>query len=184
MLTNEPLWRLLARVINIFNLSTMSIFVIETLVRAAIYEGGWKLHFSNNMNIMDLMLIFASGVLELIDLILRLEISEVIPLIATMRLVSSLRNISMMYWSTIDTELTKNELLEADIRELEYDLDLKDSDNVRLEKELAARRRKIKQTEGDIQNLIAKTSKAQATSWSHLVPTMMVMGIPIQRKAP
>ncbi|KAJ9085829.1 hypothetical protein DSO57_1010170 [Entomophthora muscae] len=155
----------------------MSFFVTETLARAAVHDGGWKHHFSSNLNILDLVLVLASGVLELVDLILRLEISEAIPLIATLRLVSSLRNISMLHWSKIDKEIKRNESLEASILELEYDLDLKDSDNVRLEKELAARRRKTRRTEDDIQNLIAKTSKAQATSWNHLVPAPMAIGM-------
>ncbi|KAJ9085822.1 hypothetical protein DSO57_1010162 [Entomophthora muscae] len=160
----------------------MAVFIIETLVRATVHEGGWQDHFSSNLNIIDLVLILISGSLELIDLILRLEISELIPLIATVRLVSSLSNISVMYYSKIDKEITKNELLEADILELEYDLDLKDSDNVRLEKELAGRRRKIKRTEDDIHNLATKMTKVQTASWNHLVPTPMVIGMSSLRR--
>ncbi|KAJ9078676.1 hypothetical protein DSO57_1004301 [Entomophthora muscae] len=168
-LRNDPLWKVLASAVNIFNLIVMSFFVTETLARAAVHDGGWKYHFSSNLNILDLVLVLASGVLELVDLILRLEISEAIPLIATLRLHAAL--------GKIDKEITSNEALEASILELEYDLDLKDSDNVRLEKELAARRRKTRRTEDDIQNLIAKTSKAQATSWNHLVPAPMAIGM-------
>ncbi|KAJ9085819.1 hypothetical protein DSO57_1010159 [Entomophthora muscae] len=173
----------MARGINIINLSIMAVFITETIVRVNVNKGGWQDHFSSNLNVIDFVLILITSTLELIDLILRLEISELIPLIATVRLVSSLSNISVMYYSKIDKEITKNELLEADILELEYDLDLKDSDNVRLEKELAGRRRKIKRTEDDIHNLATKMTKAQTASWNHLVPTPMVIGMSsIRRK--
>ncbi|KAJ9074292.1 hypothetical protein DSO57_1007982 [Entomophthora muscae] len=148
----------------------MTVFLTEALVRAKLYREGIGAYFSNLWNSMDTLLIFISAVFEVIDLLHFLQLKWLIPILATMRLISSLRTIGMLYKKAIDAELLINELLEDTIHQLNYELDIKDSDQARLIEELAAKRKKILQTENDSQVVKSKMITAQRSSWGSLVP--------------
>lgn len=173
----EAIWRTISKVFNIFNFTILTFFFFETLARASLHTDGWAGYFKDNWNKLDLLVIMASGTLELVEFLMSLELSQINPLIAIVRLCSSLRTVSMLYGNAINNEELQNESLQTDIRQLEYDLDLRESDNTRLDKELTDKRKKIKRTEDDIETLKIKVMQAQGTSWDRLVPTTYALGI-------
>ncbi|KAJ9066556.1 hypothetical protein DSO57_1008493 [Entomophthora muscae] len=136
---------------------------METLVRAKLYRDGVLKYFTDLWNSMDTLLIFISAVFEVIDLLRVLKLKWLIPILATMRLISSLRTIAMMYRKLIYAELLINELLEDTIYQLSSELDLKHIDTARLAEDLTAKRERILQIENDNQVEKAKTISSNFT---------------------
>ncbi|KAJ9074297.1 hypothetical protein DSO57_1007987 [Entomophthora muscae] len=136
---------------------------METLVRAKLYRDGVLKYFTDLWNSMDTLLIFISAVFEVIDLLRVLKLKWLIPILATMRLISSLRTIAMMYRKLIYAELLINELLEDTIYQLSSELDLKHIDTARLAEDLTSKRERILQIENDNQVEKAKTISSNFT---------------------
>ncbi|KAJ9085817.1 hypothetical protein DSO57_1010157 [Entomophthora muscae] len=162
----------MSKTVNMTNLSIMVLLCIETLLRGATQKGGLVSFFSDKWNLLDWLMIVTSGACEAVDLILVLDLSRAVPVIATVRLISSLRNVIRLHRSSIAVETSFEERLRAEIIRLEYELDLKLSDNGRLDDELNAKRRKIARTTDDRKKIDFKMLKAQRVSWESLVPSV------------
>ncbi|KAJ9073524.1 hypothetical protein DSO57_1015478 [Entomophthora muscae] len=149
----------------------MGLFLIETMARAALHAGGWVRYFSSPWNVLDIVVLIVCITLELFDFLKYFVLSEAATLIASVRLMSSLRTINMLYYNSIHTEILINRSLESTITELQDRCNAITQDSTRLQGELDTKRHSIAKVEHDFNSIQENMMSAQSKSWGSLVPS-------------
>ncbi|KAJ9074291.1 hypothetical protein DSO57_1007981 [Entomophthora muscae] len=174
---SKGLSRALLEVLEIFNIIVVFLFIVETLVRAMIVKDG----FFNFLNQVDMVFLVFSSVLEAMNLVTPAPMSELVPLITTVRLMTSLQIIQSIHSDEIEIETQFNKSLNEDIYQLMYDLDLKETANIHLAKKLEKEIKNAAKTEHEIEILKIKVRQAQIKSWGKQAPPAMGLGMPYHR---
>ncbi|KAJ9073520.1 hypothetical protein DSO57_1015474 [Entomophthora muscae] len=168
---DDPLLESIDGFVDITNCCIVAVFLVETLARAAIHAGGWVGYFSSPWNILDLAVLIGCAFLEVVDYIEYLVMSEASTIVASVRLVSSLRTINMLHYNHIDNEILINRSLKATITELQDKCDAFSQDSTRLQGELDAKRHSIAKVEHDFNSIQENMMSVQSKSWGNLVPS-------------
>ncbi|KAJ9081589.1 hypothetical protein DSO57_1013118 [Entomophthora muscae] len=155
---------------EIINFSLLGTFLAETLVRAALTRGGWLGYFSNPWNLLDFALIVASAVLEILDLLNILEVADESTMFGIVRVVSSLRTISMLHRNTINTESLINRAKKDTIAKLLHKINARESENISVSDELGATNRQIQKVKDEAERIKTHVIITRKKSWDQLVP--------------
>lgn len=159
----------------------MGVFFVETLARAALHEEGLLGYFSNLENMLDLIVLLFCGTLEILDYLKYFDLVGASTLVASVRLMSSLRTINMLYHSAIDTEDLINRSLESTVEDLQEKCNSLAYSGMRLCEELQEKRHLISQIKLDLSALENNMISVQRKSWDSLVPSGFVLDIANKR---
>lgn len=173
----RPAWELASKAIDVVNCTFLATFLAETLVRAALSEGGCPAYFGSLWNVMDLAVIVASGTLEVVDLLDMLQVSHESTLVGIVRMVSSLRTVLMLHRSAIHAEALINYSRQVAVRDLQRTLAAKEDENARLADQANDYLKRSDKTSLQIDCLRTNILGSQRKSWNRLVPNSFHIGL-------
>lgn len=153
----------------------LGIFFLETLVRAALFRGGWLGYFASPWNLLDLLMIVASGALELVDILDILDVSHGSTLIGIVRMVSSLRTLNMLNSIAINTEVLINQSLESIIHDLQAKCSALETTGNQIRDEIDDKHRCTQKVEEQLDSLLTNMLGTMQNSWNMLVPSSFIL---------
>ncbi|KAJ9081592.1 hypothetical protein DSO57_1013121 [Entomophthora muscae] len=116
-------------------------------------------------------MLMACGALEIVDTLNIFQVAQGSTLIAIVRIVSSLRTLSMLHRSAIDKEVYFNRSLEATICELMNKIDARQDENKQIEDDIFFRRGSITKAKEQLDSINENMMAIQSKSWRNLVPS-------------
>ncbi|KAJ9048085.1 hypothetical protein DSO57_1038565 [Entomophthora muscae] len=97
--------------------------------------------------------------------------------IAVVRVVSSLRTISVLNSLEINNHVARNGALESTLRSLACKCNLREKDNRRLSKQIADKLKTTKQTQVEMNTIRKDILVVQKQVWHQIVPTSFILGL-------
>lgn len=153
------------------NCAILVFFMSETVLRVALHRGGWLSYLSNPCNVLDLLVMPANVVFEVVSYLQYTDCSEVAAIIAVIRVVCSLRTINVLNRLSIEDEALTNTRLHSTLLALGHMCSLRESENRRLSKEILVRRKLTKAAQAEMVAIGTNVMSVQRRRWQQLVPS-------------